>query len=52
MTVGENCIILLQENVPQRRIIMAAKYNEIGKAPVIALTATATPNRRVTKKPC
>lgn len=29
MTVGENCIILLQENVPQRRIIMAAKYNEI-----------------------
>lgn len=29
LTVGENCIILLQENVPQRRIIMAAKYNEI-----------------------
>lgn len=29
MTVGENCIILLQKNVPQRRIIMAAKYNEI-----------------------
>ena len=29
MTVGENCIILLQENVPQSRIIMAAKYNAI-----------------------